>query len=185
MSQRQAETRTESAPNKGQCAISARTLFHAASSSEQKTNRLDSNVQTPQASDAHKTVLSSSEKSVAMKYEESEDHTLLHQPHEEPYDVLKNQSSPEYLSKLDTSSLRQFPVNQALWRIFMNPCMWSTANPRRRFQTFLERKVQRIQTVFETMQAQIGNLKLHDREMNGSVRTSGLDRRWLEDVFVC
>ena len=89
MSRRQAEPITESAAAKQRpvrilCAYAP----HAASSSpsssanswlnragrdhEQETNRPDSSVQKSQSSDADKTILSGTEKSIVMRYEESE-----------------------------------------------------------------------------------------------------------------
>ena len=137
---------------------------------EQETSRLDS-----QNSDADKTILSSTEKSVAMKVRTS--HTI------QPMRCTENKSSSEYLPNFDTSSLHQFLLNQALWEVFMNSCMWATVqlskdkdNLKRIFQNS---DLQRIQTVFETVQAQISNPRLRDQEMYGlSEQVNWTDGHW-------
>ena len=59
----------------------------------------------------------STEKSVATKYEESGDPTLLHQPHDGANEMLKSKILQNISMKSDhpRAMLDRFLVNQALW----------------------------------------------------------------------
>ena len=75
------------------------------------------------------------------------------------------------MRKVGVSSLHQFPVNQALWRIFTHARVWATVHfskdedDFKRIVQILE--VQKIQTFFESVQAQISNFRLRDQEIGG------------------
>ena len=71
-------------------------------------------------------MLEGTEKSVSLKDEESEDPTLVHKPHDEANEWLKTQVLQNIGPNFDVSSLHMFPVNQALWRTYMNSCMDAT-----------------------------------------------------------
>ena len=94
--------------------------------SEQEMNRLDSNVQKSQSWDVDKTISSSTEGPVAAKHEESEDPALIHKSNDEANEALKAMFLRILVENLKCLRLHQFPVNQALWGIFMSPCMWAT-----------------------------------------------------------
>ena len=80
------------------------------------TERLASpkHVQKTQPLEDDKSMLSATEKSVALKHEKPEDPTPIHKPHDEANEVLKATVLQIISRKFDTSSLRLFPVNQAL-----------------------------------------------------------------------
>ena len=107
---------------------------------------------------------------------------MIHKIHDEANKVLKARSSSECGRKFYTSSLHQFPVNHALCGIFMNSCVWASVHLSKDedvWKRIVENlEVQRIQTVFETVQAQISNVRLRDQEISWPIRASGLDR-WL------
>ena len=73
-------------------------------------------------------VLPGTERSVALKQEESEDPTLIHNSHDEVSDMLQTQVLQNSSWKFDVSLLHMFSVNQALWRRFMNSCLWETVH---------------------------------------------------------
>ena len=71
--------------------------------------------------------------------------------------------------------LHMCPVNQALWGTFMNSCVWATVylskdeeDLKRDIQNM---EVRKIETFFETVQAQSSNLKNRDHEIHGLEET--------------
>ena len=105
-----------------------------------------------------------------LKHEESEDPTLICKPHDDANERLKAKVLQNISRNFDVSSLHMFGANQALWRIFMNACMWATVHLSKDpddTRIIQKVEVQKIQTVLETVQVQISNLKLHDEEING------------------
>ena len=86
------------------------------------------------------------------------------------------------------SQLCQFPFNEALHKVswFLvcgQQCIWAgTKTSSERIVQNLE--VQKIQTVLDTVQATIVNLRLHDEEIPWCIQRSGLDNRSLEQIFV-
>ena len=95
---------------------------------EQATNRLDSNVQKNTTLEVDKTILSGTERSIALKHKEQEDPTLIHKPQDEANQVLEAKVLQNICRTFDASSLHQFLVNQALWRSFMNSCLCATVH---------------------------------------------------------
>ena len=88
------------------------------------------------------------------------------------------------LNQLDTPEALpcRFLVNQALWGIFMNSCLWAAAHQDMLRRIIQNSEVQRIQTVFETLQAQISTLRLCDQGIYGLYEKFGLGRWLVEDI---
>ena len=71
-----------------------------------------------------------------------------------------------------------FPINQAPWRIFMKFCMWATMYFSEECEA-CQRAIQNLEicnigTMFETVQAQISNLKHGAHEIYGFDEYIGL-----------
>ena len=60
-----------------------------------------------------------------------------------------------------------FPVNQALWGTFMNSCMWAVVHLCKDIEelkcAIQNMEVRKIESIFETVQAQISRLKFCDQ----------------------
>ena len=107
------------------------------------------------------------EQSVATRYEESEDPTLLHQPHDGANEIPKSEILQNISLKFNKprAMLDRFLLIINLCgeyprvRVCGQQCtLAETKTKLRRIIQIL--KVQKIQTVFQTVQVQIGNLKL-------------------------
>ena len=139
-------------------------------------------MQRSESSNVDKTVVSSTETSVALKHEDSEAPTLTHKPHDEVSE-LQTQVLQIISRKFDVSVLHLFPFNQALWRINFYSCMWATVHLSKDegdFSRIIQKmEVHEIQTVFEAVQAQICNLELCDLEIFGlSEQVDWTDGHW-------
>ena len=66
------------------------------------------------------------------------------------------------------SFIHRFPVNQALWGTFINSFMWAAVGLRKDEEDAIQNmEMQKIGTIFWTVQAQNSNLKHRDHEING------------------
>ena len=141
--------------------------------------------QKAQYSEDDKIMLSGTEMSIALRHEELRDLTLIHRPQDEAKEVLK----AKVLPNINTSP--RFTCSQSTKlheEIFTNTCTCVTVHLskdeddiKRRSQKM---EVEKIQTVCETVQAQISNLEVRDQEICGIHEKSGQDRWSLERVFV-
>ena len=77
--------------------------------------------------DNKKPVWSSTEKSVATLSKGLENSNLIHRPINEANEILRAKARRQKFGK-SKSHLCQFPVNQALWRIFMISCVCATVH---------------------------------------------------------
>ena len=84
---------------------------------EQYAKRVDSQNQVQETQSTGKDILmlSRTERSVALKHEESEDPPLVHKPHDEAHERLKTRVLQNIVRMVDVSSHHMFPVIQALW----------------------------------------------------------------------
>ena len=113
--------------------------------------------QKTQSSEHDKTVLSGTEKPVVLQHGESEDPTLIHKPHDEANKALKAEVLQNISRKFDVSSSR---VSR----------MWAKVHFKdeddiKRIMQHVE--VQKNQTIFETVQAPVGNFKFSEKEIHG------------------
>ena len=109
---------------------------------------------------------------------ESEDPTLIHQPHDESNEVLKAKVLQIVGRTFDVSSPHQFPCQPSSLRNLhelVYVVKSALQQQRNRFQTYYSilKNCRRIQTVFETVQTQISNLGLRDHEVYG------LPNKWI------
>ena len=151
---RQNRSQKELQPNSGRCAISACTLLTQRACLQARMCKKT------QFSDVDKTILSGTEKSVAMKYEESEDPTLIHVLRAKSLqNMSKILTRPRFISSLSIKLSGEF---------YVHLCMCATvhlsADDVKRIDQNVE--VPKVQTVFETVQAQSSNLRLRDQEID-------------------
>ena len=181
MSNRLPEPNKESATTKQRPVRNLCAYHHSSSSSSSsiKTMQnlgidLQNHVQKTQFSEEDTLVLSGTERSVTLKHEQPEDPTS---PQDEANQGLKQKIFRISVENL-TCPLHTFPVNQALWRTFMNSCMWHQYTS---VEMMRSSNAPEIKTIFGTLQAQISNLKCRDQEIHGLEEavdwTSGQDQR--------
>ena len=133
--------------------------------SERDANRVDSpnHVQNTQHS-------SGTERLVALQHEESEDSTLIHRPHDEVSNILQTQVLQNISRKFDVSIhlLHMFPSEPVSLGDIHEFVYVGSHVPqqirRGRHTRHPEYGMTKIETIFETAQAQISNLTNRDHE---------------------
>ena len=132
-----------------------------------------------------------SERSVTAKDEfTTSDPTLLRVPTNKAEDVLKQEVSQNVTLRFGKlrNQLIAFPVNHAVWSIFMNSCMWAVLQFNRdggEFRHVLKNPVVcKVMTIIDnTVQAQMMNLIFRDSGIRMHFVHEWLDGRWRTKIF--
>ena len=131
-----------------------------------------------------------------LKHEESEDPTLI-----KPQKKVSNMFQRQVLQNISRTSdvslplLHMFPVNQALWEILINSCMWATVYLRKDDEEFKRvidnMEVREVETIFEKVQRRSATSKIvitkstdSKNRWIGQVVLGEINRCWIAELLL-